>query len=555
MANLLDFYFEQLVTEGDMDQLQANLEFADHRIMADQGYEGIVQNFGVVEHNPTPDLTVDIAGPGIAYDQEGQRINMPTSQTLDVSVDSNSNSTAVVGGGNEKWVSVFVRFTRNESDLRFDGNGVPVFFSQAESFEFVVVQGAEAAAGTAVRPSLLSDGLLIADILLDFGKTQIFDADIESEDVVTDPTSRFQFIFNLTASAPAEVRVGPLPDAMQAVLTELNNHIADLSNAHDADTIGFDPLSLPIPAAWSALAAASNVQEAIDAIVDDLTQFTATSGAGLVGFDPSTSDFVNATVQQVLANEVGPLAGNNAWTGQNDFDDARLTDESSLTDDGADDDAARETPIIDTPTTTVGSNLDKKLIYQIGDGASRFFRIYVTGNGWNFTFNAAWDHASNTWLRDAGTASSYRWRLGTAGVPFIYEERTSGESDGWSDSAWVIAGREAGFLLGSGDQLEINDGGITVAVGADVVDAWSRTRGHNESAGQITAAEDINLPIEFPAAPSTVNVTVIDSGGLAATPVAPNTGSNDRNERGITISATVNSGPTAYRWSVEADVS
>lgn len=310
MANLLDFYFEQLVTEGDMDTLQANLEFADRRIMADQGYEGIVQNFGVVEHNPTPDLTVDIAGPGIAYDQEGQRINMPTGTTLDVSVDSNSNSTAVVGGGNEKWVSVFVRFTRNESDLRFDGNGVPVFFSNAESFEFVVVQGAEAAAGFATRPALLSDGLLIADILLAFGDTQIFDAAIESEDVVTNPTSRFEFIFNLTASSPAIVRVGPLPDAMQAVLTELNSHIAELGNAHLADAVDFDASNLPIPAAWTDTAAASDVQAALDGIVNDLSQ---TDGAELIGVAVTaqwagSEALAAATVDAALEEIVGDLA-------------------------------------------------------------------------------------------------------------------------------------------------------------------------------------------------------------------------------------------------------
>src|SRR5687768_2193032 len=126
MANKLDFYFEQLVTESDMDTLQANLELADHQLMLDQGYTGIVYGFDVTEHNPVADLTVDIAGPGVAYDQEGQRIRLPASTNLDLSTDSNASPTAVVGGANEKWVSVFVQFERVPSDLRFDGNGLPV---------------------------------------------------------------------------------------------------------------------------------------------------------------------------------------------------------------------------------------------------------------------------------------------------------------------------------------------------------------------------------------------------------------------------------------------
>ena len=296
MANTLDFHFEQLVTESDMDALQANLQQADRRLMADQVYVGIVRGFQVVEHDPIPDLTVDIQGPGIAYDQQGRRVFMPTTTTLDVSTDSNAASTAVVGVGNEKWISVYVRFTRVESDLRFDGNGVPVFFRQDESFEFIVEQGAEAAAGTATRPALRSDSLLVADILLTHGDTQIFTAAIESADVVSMPSSRFEWVFNLTASAPTSVRVGPLPDAMQAVLTALNNHVTGAGDAHEADAIGFDGSG--IPAGWSDLAAATDMQAAIAAIPADLA---ASDGAALVGFDGAALGFAATDLQAALA--------------------------------------------------------------------------------------------------------------------------------------------------------------------------------------------------------------------------------------------------------------
>lgn len=263
MANLLDFYFEQLVTEGDLDTMQGNLESSDKLRMTDLLYIGIAQGYDVEEHSPTPDLTVDIAGPGFAYDQEGNRVNMPTSQTLDVSVDSNSNPTAVTTPGNEKWVSVFVQFTRNQSDLRYDGNGVPVYFRNDESFQFVVTQGAEATIGSATRPPLESDALLIADIRLINGQTQILDADIESSDVVTKPNSRFQFVFNLTTSSPEIIRVGPLPDALQDMLDVINGVLTGGSSS-----IGYDPAS--VPSTWDNLEVATNVQDAIDAIYTDL---------------------------------------------------------------------------------------------------------------------------------------------------------------------------------------------------------------------------------------------------------------------------------------------
>lgn len=283
MANVYDWYFEQTVTEAEMDEAFANLETATHNLVADQGYSGVYTGLGVVEAT-VPDLTVDVAA-GTAYDQTGQRISIPTLQNLDVSVDSNASSTAVTTGGNEKWVSVFVKFKRALSDQRFDGNGSPVFFRRDESFEFEVVQGAEAVIPTATRPALISDGLLIADIRLINAQTQIMDTDIESDDTATDPNSRFQYAFNLTASSPATVRVGPLPTAMQAILTELNNHIADVGNAHAGGSIDFDASNLPIPAAWSATAAATDMQSAIDGVVDDLDQATGVTGAELVGYD------------------------------------------------------------------------------------------------------------------------------------------------------------------------------------------------------------------------------------------------------------------------------
>lgn len=236
MANLFDWFFEQLVTSAEMDEAFGNLEIADQQFVSDQDYFGVYNGLGVTQQT-VPDLTVQVAV-GTAYDQSGQRVRIPSIQNLDLSVDSNSSSTAVVGPGNSKWVSVFVRFTRSLSDQRFDGNGSPVFFRRDESFEFVVTQGAEAV--TPSRPALQSDAILIADVLLSFGTTQITDALIESEDVATDPTSRFQFAFNLTGSSPAEIRVGPLPDAMQAILTELNNHIAQVGAAHDLDAITWD---------------------------------------------------------------------------------------------------------------------------------------------------------------------------------------------------------------------------------------------------------------------------------------------------------------------------
>lgn len=140
-----------------MDDVFDFAENADHQLQNDNGYVGIAQGQEVSEAFPTPNLTVDITL-GVAYDQLGQRVFINADQNLDLSVDSNALPTSVAGGGNEKWVSVFAAFDRVLSDPRVDGNGIPLQYDRAESFQFIVDQAAEAAAGTpAVYTSTIAE--------------------------------------------------------------------------------------------------------------------------------------------------------------------------------------------------------------------------------------------------------------------------------------------------------------------------------------------------------------------------------------------------------------
>ena len=74
-----DFYFEQLVTQADMDEAFDFAESADQRLQSDNDYVGIVQGLGVVQAFPTPNLTADIDA-GVAYDPTGQRCSIASPQ-------------------------------------------------------------------------------------------------------------------------------------------------------------------------------------------------------------------------------------------------------------------------------------------------------------------------------------------------------------------------------------------------------------------------------------------------------------------------------------------
>jgi hypothetical protein len=177
MADRRDYFFRQKVTEAELDIGFDGLEQADFNQLVDWGFRGVTVGMGVVEHSPQG-VSVDVAA-GTAYDQLGRRIRVPALQNPDVSVDLNGVTTAVASGGNEKIVSVFAKFKRALSDPRTDGNNETVFFVRDEDFEFVIRQGAEATAGTAVAPALQSDEILLADITRTFGDTTIADADID----------------------------------------------------------------------------------------------------------------------------------------------------------------------------------------------------------------------------------------------------------------------------------------------------------------------------------------------------------------------------------------
>lgn len=303
--HLFDWFFRQPVTEGEMDEAFESAEIADQRIVSDAGLIGIMVNGSVTQHSAVPDLTIDVSTPMVAYDQQGQRIAIAGTggvENVDVAVDSSAVSTSVAGGGNEKWVSIFARFDRALSNPRTDGNGATVQFDRDESYEIVVTQGAEAGAGTATRPALMSDAILLGDVLRTFGQTQILTADIDE--------TRKQRAF-LLSTTDFTINAGTAEEAMQSILQELQNHIDNVGVAHPASAIDYDAANLPVPVGWTAAAAANDVQAAIDGIIDDLSQSDggARIGTAIAAVWADASTVASTNVDLVLEEIVSDLSG------------------------------------------------------------------------------------------------------------------------------------------------------------------------------------------------------------------------------------------------------
>jgi hypothetical protein len=278
MADRLDYYFRQRVTEAELDLGFELLEKADRNLAADIGVYGIVGGAEPTPHSPVADLTIDLTAPGRAYDHIGQRIFFGTGQRVDCSIDLSGIPTEVTVAGKERWLAIFIRFDRLLSDPRTDGNSQQVYFRRDETFEFVVHQGAEGNVGAAAKVPLQEDELLVCDVLRSHGQTQIQAGDID--------TSRRQAFIFATGDAVQIVSglwsvLSPATETVQSALDSadavLDGHFDGTANKHSAAHVTYTP---------HGFVGASNVQAAIDEVVDDLSSATAgTPGASKVGAD------------------------------------------------------------------------------------------------------------------------------------------------------------------------------------------------------------------------------------------------------------------------------
>jgi hypothetical protein len=327
MAKRLNYYFRQKVSESELDNGFAFLEDGDQNIMLDMGQTGILSGMVVTQRGAGPNLSVDVSS-GVTYDKAGQRIQFAATQNVDVSADESAVSTVVAGGGNSKIISVFAKFKRTLSDPRTDGNSVTVYFQEDESFEFIIRQGAEAPSPS--PPPLDPTYVLLADITRAFGDTTITNAMID-----VSATNRREEVFKITNGATHRMQRGSVRNALSdllgwlnteiddrdsgdtAVQGNLDTHISNATDAHDASAISF----LASQSAWADAEdlVATDVQAAIDEIVTDLT---AAGGAAKIGATGNAAGYVFGTAGTTIQAQIDEIVdyldegtlGRRVWT-------------------------------------------------------------------------------------------------------------------------------------------------------------------------------------------------------------------------------------------------
>lgn len=270
--NIFDWFFKQVVTQSQMDWAFGAAQDSIQTATSDIDSLGILDGLTVQQHAAIPDLSVDVVGPGVAYDPEGQRVYVGDALTVvDCSQDEFGTSTDPPTPTFERYLSVFIRFERNLTEPMLDGNNITVYTKQLESFEFFVRMGAEAAAGTAVPPPLMTDAVLLTDILVTSGFTAILNADL-------DATRREDWIRFLGASIGSHVYGTPRA-AVDGILTLIDAWAGSLPFSFTSTWFGAAPVLGVAPPP-------TTMQTALDAIVYDIAQ----AGAG-----PSGSNYIGVT--------------------------------------------------------------------------------------------------------------------------------------------------------------------------------------------------------------------------------------------------------------------
>lgn len=263
MAGRFDFYFKQQVTESELDAAFEALELSQRQLIADQALFGISAGGALTQTTPVANLTVQASGPCYGYDQLGQRLYFAgPSQTIDCSVDANAVTTSVAASGNEKWLTIFLKFKRILSDERIDGNSQPVFFRRDESYSLVVVQGAEAVIGGASKPALDPTMIILGDINLRWHQSQILSANINVD------RRGDTYVLNGPPGG-ASVRAGSAHDAILGMLGALNNHIIGVSGVPGHPALAISTTDGPV---WldAKQNLAADVQTQLNKIVSDL---------------------------------------------------------------------------------------------------------------------------------------------------------------------------------------------------------------------------------------------------------------------------------------------
>lgn len=200
--NTRNFFASQNVQPSELNGMLTDIDQA----IGQAGYEangrGIVYGLVVSPTSPVSWAVRASAGLALFYDPAYTGLNsnrrvhacrLSATTSVSLSADYLGGSTSVTAG-QERWLSIVVRPKAVASDPRTDSDGNTVNFVSTESGELVVVAGAAAATGSAVRPDVSAIGIRLEDVLVTYGLTLVNSYNI-------DHTAREDFVSSVLSGS------------------------------------------------------------------------------------------------------------------------------------------------------------------------------------------------------------------------------------------------------------------------------------------------------------------------------------------------------------------
>lgn len=177
------FGFGEYVLESSLDAIGNNAQAAEQAGAVDTNFLGVLTGLVVTQHYvgtvATPNLTVDVSA-GAARDEVGLRIPSDDAANVDCSQDHLGASTAVASG-KHRCVSIFAKQDVILSDPLSLKSGGTVYRDRTESIAFEVWMGSETLLADPLdQPALMAGYVLLADITLINGQTQVVPGDIST---------------------------------------------------------------------------------------------------------------------------------------------------------------------------------------------------------------------------------------------------------------------------------------------------------------------------------------------------------------------------------------
>lgn len=309
------FFFEQLVTETEMNDAFQAVEDMELDRSTELGEAGVHSGFSVSPTSPTSTSVLVSPGTG-RIPSSGRRVANLAIQTIACDTDDNGDPNySDLGVGQGRWVSFYVRSILVDSDLRTDGHGLPVYYQSSESFECFTIRGPAGPAAnkdTLGRPGSIVSAILLTDIWFENGAVDIQVGDLD--------VSRREDYFRATINGVEVVAGNP-----RVAIQEVGSQLGDLSDADlptgandGAHKVGVGGHATQAEWQWAKSGPAAylnapgdNVHDVLAKIVSDLgmPQAQGVSGARLVAVDTVPPTWYGGSGLGIFGDYNGTIMG------------------------------------------------------------------------------------------------------------------------------------------------------------------------------------------------------------------------------------------------------